>query len=87
MASQIIISRFGLYPNDLPEGYCVGFSVTCNGYSMYTDTIVPLNEAQNKTNEQIVDIAYNIVKNNINGFLTTSENKQTLVGQTFSPIN
>lgn len=85
MASQITISRFGLYPTDTPTGYCVGFTVTCNGYSSYLDTMVYLTDAENKTNEEIIEIAYNTVKLQVEGFINVSENKQALVGQSFTP--
>lgn len=62
---MIYVKRFELYPKELPTCYTVGFGIEENGRLDYIDTQVFLYEAENKTNEEIVEIAKNKIRNEI----------------------
>lgn len=83
---KISIARFGLYPEKEPTSYCVGFSITfLNGHATYQDTIVSLEEARGKTEEEIVDLAYEKIREGIEGQITSLQDKSKLLGKDFIP--
>jgi len=83
----ITIARFEHYPNDTPTGYCVGFSVVCNrnGKTVYRDTIVPYTATENKEDADIVNMAWEALRDNIESWLSSVINSQTVLGSTFIP--
>ena len=54
MTVEIKIARYELYPTDEPTSFCVGFQVSVNSRSMYQDTQVSLENAKDKTEDEIV---------------------------------
>ena len=85
MTTDIKIARYELYPADEPNCYCVGFSVSTNGRSMYCDTQVPLSGATGMTDTQIAEAAYEKVKTNIDSWVAMAQSKAPLLGSTFQP--
>lgn len=82
----VTIARFELYPLDEPTGYCVGFNVTLsNGRSFYRDTVVPLEKASNKNDEEIVQEAWNMLEADILAEVDRLKSKSPVVGQVWTP--
>jgi hypothetical protein len=84
MEREIKIARMELYPADEPTGYAVGFSYGVNGRQGYIDTVVSLEEAKDKTQEDIVSIALDNLKDSILQQLTVWEAKSPLLGTTIT---
>ena len=80
MSREVKVAKFMLYPQDEPIGYAVGFSFSANDRSGYTDTVVILDEAKDKTQEEIMELALNKVKSGINSQLTSFESKSPMLG-------
>ena len=80
MSREVKVVRFDLYPQEEPTGYAVGFSFSANNRSGYTDTLVTLDEAKDKSQEEIVSIALSKVKTGINTQLTSFESKSPVLG-------
>jgi hypothetical protein len=85
MNSEIKVARYELYPADVPTCYCVGFAITANGRSSYIDTQVPLGSTTNKTDEDIVALAYQQVGTNIQNWITATNAKPSVLGTVFTP--
>lgn len=82
----VTIARFDLYPQEEPWGYCVGFNVSLsNGRSFYRDTVVPLEKASNKTDEEIVQEAWNMLEADILAEVDRLKSKSPVVGQVWAP--
>jgi len=82
----VTIARFELYPLEEPTGYCVGFNVTLsNGRSFYRDTVVPLAQASNKTDEEIVQVAWNMLEADILAEADRMKGKPPFLGQVWTP--
>lgn len=83
---KLTISKFELYPNDAPTGYAVGFTVTTNNDRIfYSDTIVSLESAQNHTEEEIITLAYENLKDVIESQAASLETKVKVVGSEWTP--
>ena len=80
MEREIKIARMDLYPADEPTGYAVGFSYGVNNRQGYMDTVVSLEEAKDKTQEEIANIALGNLKSAISQQLTAWEAKSSLIG-------
>ena len=85
MAAQIKIAKFQLYPADEPTGYAVGFGVKVKGRDFYRDTIVPLDQCTDKTEDQILDLAYEQLRDGIESQVTAMEVKSDLIGKSYTP--
>jgi len=64
---QLKVIKYRLYPEENPTGYAVGFNVRLiNGRSFYAHTIVDLDDLEEgKTDEEIIQIAYEQLKEHI----------------------
>lgn len=64
---QLKVIKYRLYPEENPTGYAVGFNVKLvNGRSFYAHTVVDLEGLEeNKTDEEIVQIAYTQLEKHI----------------------
>jgi hypothetical protein len=84
--TKIIISRFELI-NNPPTGKVVGFTVknTDNGLSDYVETIIPLAKCVDKTDNDICQYAYSIVKTQIDKINTKLLTSSNVVGSEFIP--
>jgi hypothetical protein len=83
---QIQIAKYELYPAEEPMGYAVGFNVTTgNNRQFYRDTIVTLEQAQNKSDEEIVTFAYETLKTGIEDEVIRLESKSNLLGSIWTP--
>jgi hypothetical protein len=80
MEREIKIVRMELYPADEPTGYAVGFSYGVNNRQGYMDTTVSLEEAKDKTQEEIANIALDKLKSGISQQLIAWEAKSPLIG-------
>lgn len=82
----VTIARFELYPPEEPAGYCVGFNVSLeNGRSFYRDTVVELDQASNKTDEEIVQVAWNMLEADILAEVERLKKKPSVIGQVWTP--
>lgn len=71
------VSRYELYPADEPTCYVVGFSIThkTNNKSMYQDTQVPLTDVSGKTDEEITDMGWLVLKESFKTWAASVVNK------------
>lgn len=85
---EIKIAKFELYPKEEPTGYAVGFNVTTtNGRSFYTDTPISFDEIPtDSTDEEIIQIGYDKLKDGITSRVQQLEAKGNIIGSTFSPL-
>jgi len=83
---EVKVARFELYPIEEPTGYAVGFHIALdNGRSFYADALVPLTDADGKSDEEIVEIAWNTLKDSINARVEELSAKSPIVGSTWTP--
>lgn len=83
---EVTIKRFDLYPSEEPYSYAVGFNIiTANSRTFYRDTLVLLEEVPEFTDEQIVEAAWNKLKDGILTEVTRLESKSPLVGAVWNP--
>lgn len=83
---QVLIVKFELYPNEDPTGYAVGFNITTsNNRSFYRDTVVPLASAQGLTDEEIVGLGYESLREGIESETARLEAKSELLGNLWVP--
>jgi len=83
---NVKVARFELYPSQEPTSYCVGFIVKHNtkSDSRYLDTCVPLADADGLTNGEITQLGWNTLETNYLTWANTVQNKNDIVGSTFS---
>jgi len=80
---KVRVSRFELFPKDIPRDYKVGFVVTHtrNKTSRYFEGVVPIASIDNKMNEEeIAVVAWDTIKSHV---LTWYKNNKGIVGYTF----
>jgi len=80
---KVRVSRFELFPKDIPRDYKVGFVVmhTRNKTSRYFEGVVPITSIDNKMNEEeIAVVAWDTIKSHV---LTWYRNNKGIVGYTF----
>jgi len=85
MTVEIKIARYELYPTDEPTSFCVGFQVSVNSRSMYQDTQVSLENAKDKTEDEIVSIAFVQIEESISAWIENAKSKPSVLGTTFTP--
>ena len=89
--ADIVISRLELYPNvEEATGYAVGFSVASgNAKRFYLDTVVDIKDEDDNiiigSEDQAVDKAYEVLKDNIEAKIVELEAKSNLLGTVFTP--
>jgi hypothetical protein len=83
------IQRYELYPPDESTSFVVGFKISDtlnNNRSGYIEALVPLAEASGKTSNEICQIAYDKIKNQIDIIVKDLIGKRNqLLGYTFIP--
>lgn len=80
---KIVVARFETYPIDTPRGYVVGFTVILgNKRTFYRDVIIPFNETEQRTDEEIVQEAYSLLKENIQQEVDRLTSLSPIVGTT-----
>lgn len=80
---QVKIARFELYPEEEPTGYAVGFTITTsNNRVFYRDTVVSLDVSEQRTDEEIVQEAWNELKDAILSEVERLERKSQIIGKT-----
>ena len=82
--TNIIVSRYELYPSESPTGVCVGFNVMKNGRSYYIDTIINIDDAKGKTDNEIVQMALSVLRPNINFWLSSVSSLSPIIGSTIN---
>jgi|6_EtaG_2_1085325.scaffolds.fasta_scaffold258736_2 hypothetical protein len=89
--ADIVISRLELYPDaEEATGYVVGFSVsTGNTKSFYIDTIIDIKDEDGNiivsSEDEAVEDAYEILKEQIETKTAELEAKSNLLGTVFTP--
>jgi hypothetical protein len=85
---QIRPVKFELYPRDNPSGYAVGFNITnINNRKFYRDTIVPLEQATDCSDEEVMEIAWEALKSGILQEVERLEEINPLIGRNWQPSN
>jgi len=82
---MITVARYELYPGDQPTCTVVGFKVTVNGREFYRDAQVPLADTEGLTDEQITDLAYPMLQDDIEAETARLEAIPALIGMPFTP--
>jgi len=80
---KVRVSRFELFPKDIPYNYKVGFVVTHsrNKTSRYFEAVIPISSVDNDMNEEeIAVVAWDSIKHHV---LTWYVNNKGIVGYTF----
>ena len=83
----IKVVRFEQYPLEEPTSFAVGFTVTLvsNNKSIYRDTAVPFTATANKTDSEIVALAWEEVKAGVMGWYDATKTASAMVGSVFVP--
>jgi len=83
---EIRIAKFSLHPKDKPVGYAVGFNIVMDrGNSFYRDTVVSLEEAKDKSSDEIVLAAWNKIKEFIVDQALEEVDREPLLGSRWDP--
>lgn len=83
---EIEISRFDLWPRRSPRGYQIGFKIkTRNNYEIYKEQLVDLSEAEGRTDEEIVELAWKKIKDKVIERVLLLECKPNIVGKQWIP--
>lgn len=84
---EMKIAKFELYPEEFPTGYAVGFNVKANnGRSIYRDCLVTYNNIpNNSTDNDIINIAWINLQEEINTAITDLETHSSLIGNIWTP--
>jgi hypothetical protein len=84
---SVTVSRYELYPAEEPTCYCVGFVIKHKTKlnSRYIDTQVTLADTNNKTEDEIVQLAWAMVRDGILSWATSVHNKPTIIGSVITP--
>jgi len=78
---RVEVSRFELYPKEDPTSYVVGFKVTANNNrSFYRDILIPINEEETRTDEEIAIEAFTQVKAEIDREIMRLNERSPLLG-------
>ena len=83
----IKVVRFEQYPAEEPTSFAVGFTVNMkqNGKSIYRDAAVPFSLTKNKTDSEIVALAWADVKEGVTAWYDANKTASTIVGSLFMP--
>lgn len=82
------IARFEVYPPQEPNSWCVGFNITNNNNSekIYIDTLVSVETfAVTSAETDIMNDAWNIVKNNIGDWASSKIDITELINTVYTP--
>jgi hypothetical protein len=79
---KLILARYEVYPKESPTGYVVAFqAIANNGREYYTDIIIPFLDPENRTDEQVIAQAYDLLKDSIYAEITRLEGLSSLLGK------
>ncbi len=85
---EIKVAKFQLYPEENPQGYAVGFNIkTINNRTLYRDTVVSLENATNKIDEEILELAWEDLKEGILSEVERLEAINPVIGDKWNPSN
>jgi len=84
MIAEIKLAKYELFPIDEPTCYMVGFTTTCNGREFFRQTAVQLADVEGKSEDQIIHLAANELKHEINEQISILSAKSTLIGKTIN---
>lgn len=84
----IRVVRYEQYPADEPTSFAVGFTVSipANNKSIYRDTCVPFSQATDKSDSEIVALAWEDVKQTVGEWYESHKSASALVGSIFTPV-
>jgi len=83
---EIKLAKFQLYPASIPNGYAVGFNIaTINNRQFYRDVLVSFEEAKDKTDEEIMEVAWGMMKTDIVKEVERLEEINPLLGKEWEP--
>ena len=87
--TNFIVSRYEWYPSGSPTGVCVGFTAKCtpNGRSNYWDTIVASGNAEGKTDQEVVTLAWDTLSGSLIPWAETEMEKSSLIGEDYMIIS
>ncbi len=81
---KVKVAKFHLYPKEEPTGFAVGFSIeTKNDRNFYRDTVIPLEDVKDMNDEQIVQVAWDKMKEGILSEVERLEEKSSMLGKEF----
>lgn len=82
---KMIISKYERYPTEEPIGQAVGFTVYANERSFYIDTVISNEDIVDKTEEEILDLAWEELKEEILSNVEQLNSRLPLVGKAWNP--
>lgn len=82
---KMIISKYEGYPIEEPIGQAVGFTVYANERSFYIDTVISNENIVVKTEEEILDLAWEELKEEILSKAEQLNLRPPLVGKAWNP--
>jgi hypothetical protein len=82
---NVLVARYDQYPQENPNSYAVGFTITCNanGASVYRDACIPFSVSMGKTDVEVIALAWNAVKDGVTTWLQTVMHQKPVVGRVF----
>lgn len=83
---NVTVAKFNLYPREDPTGFAVGFNISLdNGRSFYLDTVVSLKDAKGKDDEEIVELGWSKLEDNIMSRIQDLGEKSPMLGKEWTP--
>jgi hypothetical protein len=83
------VARFEVFPKENPTCYVVGFTITHKGNlkTMYKDTQVPMADAAGKSDQEIVELGWNVIKTEIVKWCEATITVSPVINTTFVPVS
>ncbi len=82
---KIVIAKYEEYPYENPIGLAVGFKIVVNDRQFYIDTLIDSDKAIDKSEDEVLSIAWEELKDQIEVKAEELLQLSPLVGQTWSP--
>jgi len=82
---EIRLRKFSPYPKENSIGYAVGFSTNFAGSDIYKDTVVDYKDTIDKSKEEIVQIAWDRLKDDILTKVITMDDTYPKLGDAWEP--
>jgi len=87
--TKFTVTRYEWYPSSSPEGVCVGFTAKCypNNRASYWDTIVASSSAADKTDSEVITLAWTALSGTVVPWAETEMLKSSLIGTDYITIS
>ena len=82
---KIIIAKYEEYPYENPTGLAVGFKIAVNDRKFYIDTLIDNDRVTDKSEDEVLSIAWEELKEQIEVKVEELLQLSPLVGQTWNP--